>query len=138
DKKQGTGTFFWPDGSKCSGTWQHGKQHGVGTHTNAQGVTRRGRWNRGSLESWLDSAGPPSTEKAPRERSKASEESSIVREDTTEEGHASTPARVAAATRVRRTPKTGTMLSRTADDMEIALSKDKAARRQAKEGREAK
>lgn len=60
DKKHGPGIFSWPDSSKCVGIWYNGKQHGVGTHVNANGFARKGKWNAGNLQTWLDPPQPSS------------------------------------------------------------------------------
>ena len=42
DKKEGHGTFHWPDGRKYEGQWENGKQHGVGIYTTSSGKTKKG------------------------------------------------------------------------------------------------
>jgi hypothetical protein len=54
DKKEGRGTFFWPDGRKYEGDWKNGKQHGIGIYTSASGKTKRGEWNEGKRVAWLN------------------------------------------------------------------------------------
>jgi hypothetical protein len=44
DKKQGMGTFFWPDGRKYYGCWKDGKQHGRGEYYLASGEKKLGEW----------------------------------------------------------------------------------------------
>merc|ERR1719345_164427 len=54
DKKNGPGLFAWPGGSKSIGIWKDGKQNGIGTHVTAKNEHRKGKWNMGKLEMWLD------------------------------------------------------------------------------------
>ena len=55
DKKEGQGTFKWPDGRKYEGGWKNGKQHGKGTYTATSGKSKTGEWEDGKRIRWLTS-----------------------------------------------------------------------------------
>ena len=53
DKKDGEGTFYWPDGRRYIGFWKEGKQHGRGTYINQEGEEKIGEWKNGVRVCWL-------------------------------------------------------------------------------------
>ena len=53
DKKEGVGTFWWPDGRVYEGHWVNGKQHGYGRYTNNRTDDKYGFWANGKRERWL-------------------------------------------------------------------------------------
>ncbi len=46
-KKHGQGTYTWPDGDEYVGEWKNGQEHGQGTYTYADGRVWKGRWSDG-------------------------------------------------------------------------------------------
>merc|ERR1719310_1756530 len=46
DKKEGEGTFTWPDGRQYEGQWHDGRQHGVGIFRTEKGSYRE-EWDAG-------------------------------------------------------------------------------------------
>ncbi|KAF4657269.1 hypothetical protein FOL47_008531 [Perkinsus chesapeaki] len=60
DKKEGYGTFEWPDGRKYAGYWVAGKRHGDGEYTTEFGQTRRGIWENDVLIRWVGGVSTPS------------------------------------------------------------------------------
>ncbi|KAF4716065.1 Elongation of fatty acids protein 2, variant 2 [Perkinsus olseni] len=57
DRKEGYGTFEWPDGRKYAGWWLAGKRHGDGEYTTEFGQTRKGIWENDVLVRWVGSVG---------------------------------------------------------------------------------
>ena len=54
NKKHGKGTYTYSDGSKYSGEWIDGLQHGVGSIIDAESTyERKGIWANGKLKQWL-------------------------------------------------------------------------------------
>ena len=47
-KKEGFGTYIWPDGKRYEGKWKNGVQHGEGKVTLPTGETLFGVWNNGA------------------------------------------------------------------------------------------
>lgn len=55
DKKGGYGTYMWTDGRIYSGWWHAGKQHGLGTYYDpVKQVKKFGMWEHGKRVKWFD------------------------------------------------------------------------------------
>ena len=52
-----------PDGRVYDGEWENGKQHGVGTYTNAKGVRIKAIWQNGKKHQKLDDEDLPDANK---------------------------------------------------------------------------
>jgi hypothetical protein len=53
DKKQGYGTYTWPDGRIYDGKWYNDRQHGEGLYTDKKGKKKTGEWIEGKVVRWI-------------------------------------------------------------------------------------